>query len=92
MQKVSNGQAGIYVFFTLLRHIIVLNEVMENHSWTFVYNAKCINTGTCASYTTTAKLYKWLLRFHSSDIFIIVIIIIMIIIINKIIITITMVF
>ena len=28
---------------------------MENHSWTFVYNAKCINAGTCASYTTTSK-------------------------------------
>ena len=42
-------------FFTLLRHIIVMNKVMENHSWTFVYHAKCINTGTCASYTTTSK-------------------------------------
>ena len=59
---------------------------MENHSWTFVYNAKCINTGTCASYTTIAKLYNWLFHFHSSDVFIIIIII------NKIIITITMVF
>ena len=39
-------------FFTLLRHSIVMNKVMENHSWTFVYNAKCINTGTCASYIT----------------------------------------
>ena len=57
---------------------------MENHSWTFVYNAKCINTGTCASYTTTAKLYNRLLSFHSSDVFIIIN--------NKIIITITLVF
>ena len=63
----------MFFFFTLLRHIIVMNKVMENHSWTFVYNAKCINTGTCASYTTTAKLYlffSWLLSFHSSDVFI----------------------
>jgi len=49
---------------------------MENHSWTFVYNAKGINTGTCASYTTTAKLYNRLLSFHSFDVFIIIIIII----------------
>ena len=65
-----------------------MNKVMENHSWTFVYNAKGINTGTCASYTTTAKLYNRLLSFHSFDVFIIIIIIIN----NKIITTITMIF